>query len=143
MSLGAVSYSRNITIYLIINEMKEHLMNIVKGVKKNLKTYIKMIILIFSMMVASLFIATVITFNCASTTANAQTISAGTGQTEINIDVKNVPVATSGDAGYMSKPRSVTDIYNVCVLILFLLVFWVIWNVIRTVYRVFSDFKRF
>ena len=114
-----------------------------KGVVKNLKTYIKTIILIFSMMAASLFIATVITFNCASTTANAQTISAGTGQTEINIDVKNVPVATSGDAGYMGKPRSVTDIYNVCVLILFVLVFWVFWNVIRTVYRVFTDFKRF
>ena len=112
-----------------------------KGVKKNLKTYIKMTILIFSMIVASLFIATVITFNCASTTANAQTVS--TGQTEINIDVKNTPVATSGDAGYLSTPRSTTDVYNVCVLILFVLVFWVFWNVIRTVYRVFTDFKRF
>lgn len=111
-----------------------------KGVKKNLKTYIKTIILIFSMVVSCLFIASLITYECA-TTANAQTIS--TGQTEINIDVKNAPVATSGDAGYMSTVRTVTDVYNVCVLILFVLVFWVIWNVIRTVYRVFTDFKRF
>ncbi len=120
--------------------MKEHLTNIVKGVVKNLKTYIKMIILIFSMIVSCLFVAALITYEC-STTVNAQTVS--TGQTEINIDVKNAPVATSGDAGYMSTTRTVTDVYNVCVLILFVLVFWVFWNVIRTVYRVFTDFKRF
>ena len=92
------------------------------------------------MLVSCLFVASLITYECA-TTVNAQTIS--TGQTEINIDVKNAPVATSGDAGYMSTVRTVTDVYNVCVLILFVLVFWVFWNVIRTVYRVFTDFKRF
>mgnify|MGYP007005322350 CR=1 FL=1 len=86
-------------------------MNIVKGVKKNLKTYIKTIILIFSMVVSCLFVASLITYECA-TTVNAQTVS--TGQTEINIDVKNAPVATSGDAGYMSTVRTVTDVYNVC-----------------------------
>lgn len=115
-------------------------MSIVKGVRKNLKTYIKTIILIFSMVVSCLFVASLITYECA-TTVNAQTVS--TGQTEINIDVKNAPVATSGDAGYMSTVRTVTDVYNVCVLILFVLVFWVFWNVIRTVYRVFTDFKRY
>ena len=115
-------------------------MNIVKGVRKNLKTYIKMTILIFSMIVSCLFIATLITYEC-TTTVNAQAIS--TGQAEINIDVKNSPVATSGDAGYLTTVRSITDVYNVCVLILFVLVFWVFWNVIRTVYRVFTDFKRF
>lgn len=61
-------------------------MNIVKGVVKNLKTYIKTIILIFSMVVSCLFVASLITYECAIT-VNAQTVS--TGQTEINIDVKN------------------------------------------------------
>lgn len=78
-----------------------------------MKTYIKTIILIFSMVVSCLFVASLITYECA-TTVNAQTVS--TGQTEINIDVKNAPVATSGDAGYMSTVRTVTDVYNVCVL---------------------------
>lgn len=130
----------SIIIYLTIKEMKEHLTSTEKGAKKNLKTYIKMTILIFSMLVSCLLIATLITYEC-TTTVNAQTIS--TGRTEINIDVKNAPVATSGDAGYLTTVRSITDVYNVCVLILFVLVFWVFWNVIRTVYRVFTDFKRF
>lgn len=49
------------------------------------------------------------------------------------------PVATAGDAGYMSTVRTETDIYNVLVLILFVLVFWVMWNVVRVVYRVMTD----
>lgn len=115
-------------------------MNIVKGVKKNLKTYIKVMILIFSFIVAVVFTSALVTYSYTDT-VNAQTINAG--QTEINIDVNNALVATAGDAGYQSKIRTVTDVYNVLVLILFLLVFWVFWNVIRVVYRVFTDYKRF
>lgn len=55
----------------------------------------------------------------------------------------NVGVATAGDAGFQTKARSNTDIYNVLVLIAIELMFWIMWNVVRTVYRILCDFKKF
>lgn len=55
----------------------------------------------------------------------------------------NVGVATAGDAGFQTKTRSNTDIYNVLVLIAIELMFWIMWNVVRTVYRILCDFKKF
>lgn len=55
----------------------------------------------------------------------------------------NVDVATAGDAGFQTKTRSNTDIYNVLVLIAIELMFWIVWNVVRTVYRILCDFKKF
>lgn len=55
----------------------------------------------------------------------------------------NVDVATAGDAGFQTKTRSNTDIYNVLVLIAIELMFWVMWNVVRTVYRILCDFNKF
>lgn len=53
-----------------------------------------------------------------------------------------VRVATAGDVGFQTQARTLTDVYNVECLQLFLLLFWMIWNVIRTVYRVLTDFKK-
>lgn len=55
----------------------------------------------------------------------------------------NVGVATAGDAGFQTKVRSNTDIYNVLVLIAIELMYWIMWNVVRTVYRILCDFKKF
>lgn len=53
----------------------------------------------------------------------------------------NIDVATAGDAGFQTKARSNTDIYNVLVLIAIELMFWIFWNVVRTVYRILCDKK--
>lgn len=55
----------------------------------------------------------------------------------------NVGVATAGDAGFQTKARSNTDMYNVLVLIAIELMFWILWNIIRTVSRILTDFKKF
>lgn len=55
----------------------------------------------------------------------------------------NIDVATAGDAGFQTRSRNNTDIYNVLVLIAIELMFWIMWNVVRTVYRILCDFKKF
>lgn len=52
-------------------------------------------------------------------------------------------VATAGDATFLYQERTMTDIYNVLVCILIVLTFWVAWNIVRTVYRIFTDFRKF
>lgn len=77
-------------------------------------------------------------------TAHAQTVDTGLGPVTVTtIPDTSVPVATAGDAGFLTTHRDITDIYNVCVLIAIELMFWVFWNVIRTVYRVLTERGKF
>ena len=77
-------------------------------------------------------------------TAHAQTVDTGLGPVTVTtIPDTSVPVATAGDAGFLTTHRDITDIYNVCVLIAIELMFWVFWNVIRTVYRVLNERGKF
>lgn len=54
-----------------------------------------------------------------------------------------VEVATAGDARYQDTTRDITDLYNVLMLICIELMFWIMWNVVRVVYRTLCDFKKF
>lgn len=54
-----------------------------------------------------------------------------------------VDVATAGDAKYQDTTRDITDVYNVLMLICIELMFWIMWNVVRVVYRTLCDFKKF
>ncbi|CCZ93497.1 unknown [Coprococcus eutactus CAG:665] len=54
-----------------------------------------------------------------------------------------VQVATPGDAEYLHKVRSLTDCYNALMLIAIEFMFWIMWNIVRTVYRILCDFKKF
>ena len=54
-----------------------------------------------------------------------------------------VQVATPGDAEYLNRVRSLTDCYNVLVIIAIEFMFWIMWNIVRTVYRILADFKKF
>lgn len=56
------------------------------------------------------------------------------------VDV-SVKVATAGDAGFQTADRSLTDIYNVLCLQVFLILFWEIWNIVRVVYKILTDWK--
>ena len=77
-------------------------------------------------------------------TVNAQTVDTGLGQVQVTeIQSNEVPVATAGDAGFLTTPRNISDLYNVCVRIAIELMFWVFWNVIRTVYRVLTERGQF
>lgn len=89
-----------------------------------MKTKYKVMILI-----GSLF---VIAFCMWNRTVQAQTL--------ITTPVK---VATAGDAGFLTTSRNINDLYNVLVLIAIELMFWIMWNVVRTVYRILCDFKKF
>ena len=71
-------------------------------------------------------------------------------KTKYSVDSKTVntvngvvEVATAGDAKYQDTTRDITDVYNVLVLICMELMFWIMWNVVRTVYRILCDFKKF
>lgn len=55
----------------------------------------------------------------------------------------NVDVATAGDAGFLTTHRDITDVYNVCVLIAIELMFWICWNIVRTVYRILTERSKF
>ena len=57
--------------------------------------------------------------------------------------IRAVQIATPGDAEYLHRVRSLTDCYNLLVLIAIEGIFWIAWNIIRTVYRILSDFKKF
>ena len=59
-----------------------------------------------------------------------------------NIEL-NIDVATAGDAKYQDTTRDITDLYNLLMLINIQLMFWIMWNLVRTVYRIFCDFKKF
>lgn len=60
-----------------------------------------------------------------------------------SINISKPPIATPGDASYLNVTRSLTDVYNLLFLIFMLLLFWVMWNVIRTLYRILCDFKKY
>ncbi len=51
--------------------------------------------------------------------------------------------SNSGDAEYLHKVRSLTDCYNALMLIAIEFMFWIMWNIVRTVYRILCDFKKF
>ncbi len=55
----------------------------------------------------------------------------------------NIDVATAGDAKYQDTTRDITDVYNLLMLINIELMFWIMWNLVRTVYRILCDFKKF
>ena len=55
-------------------------------------------------------------------------------QTLITTPVK---VATAGDAGFLTTSR------NINVLIAIELMFWIVWNIVRTVSRILTDFRKF
>lgn len=61
-------------------------------------------------------------------------------QTLITTPVK---VATAGDAGFLTTSRNINDLYNVLVLIAIELMFWIVWNIVRTVSRILTDFRKF
>lgn len=66
------------------------------------------------------------------TSADDTVLSTATDAVTININ---------GNDKYLTMQHSINDLYNVCVLILLILTFWVIWNIVRTVYRIVTDFK--
>lgn len=55
----------------------------------------------------------------------------------------NIDVATAGDAKYQDTTRDITDVYNLLMLINIELMFWIMWNLVRTLYRILCDFKKF
>lgn len=77
-------------------------------------------------------------------TAHAQTVDTGLGQVTVTeIPSSEVPIATAGDAGFLTTHRDITDLYNVCVLIAIELMFWICWNIVRTVYRILTERNKF
>lgn len=77
-------------------------------------------------------------------TAHAQTVDTGLGQVTVTeIPSSEVPIATAGDAGFLTTHRDITDLYNVCVLIAIELMFWICWNIVRTVYRILTERSKF
>lgn len=78
-------------------------------------------------------------------TAHAQTVDTGLGQVTVSTEIPSseVPIATAGDAGFLTTHRDITDVYNVCVLIAIELMFWICWNVVRTVYRILTERSKF
>lgn len=54
-----------------------------------------------------------------------------------------IQVATPGDANFQNVTRDITDVYKVLVLIAIEFMFWILWNIIRTVSRILTDFKKF
>lgn len=57
--------------------------------------------------------------------------------------IGTVHVATPGDANFQNVTRDITDVYKVLVLIAIEFMFWILWNIIRTVSRILTDFKKF
>lgn len=77
-------------------------------------------------------------------TAHAQIVDTGLGQVTVTeIPSSEVPIATAGDAGFLTTHRDITDVYNVCVLIAIELMFWICWNIVRTVYRILTERSKF
>ena len=77
-------------------------------------------------------------------TAHAQTVDTGLGQVTVTeIPSSEVPIATAGDAGFLTTHRDITDVNNVCVLIAIELMFWICWNIVRTVYRILTERSKF
>lgn len=112
-----------------------------------MKTKFKVMILIGSLIILGFSIyqiATVVDVQASTAThiysydVSKNTVVPVTGGISLNVGV-----ATAGDAGFQTKARSNTDIYNVLVLIAIELMFWIMWNVVRTVYRILCDFKKF
>lgn len=112
-----------------------------------MKTKYKVMILIGSLVVLLFGIYKIATVGdvqaSASTHVYAYDVSKNTVVPVTDGISLNVGVATAGDAGFQTKTRSNTDIYNVLVLIAIELMFWIMWNVVRTVYRILCDFKKF
>ncbi len=54
-----------------------------------------------------------------------------------------IQVATPGDAGFQNVTRDITDVYKVLVLIAIELMVWIMWNIIRTVSRILTDFTKY
>lgn len=109
-------------------------MNTERGVVSSLKKSVKVMILIFSMAAAAAL--------GASCWYAPRTYAAEAAQGESAV-VTTDAVATAGDAGYLTTPRTLTDVYNVLVLILLILVMWVFWNLMRTLIRILVDFKHY
>lgn len=54
-----------------------------------------------------------------------------------------IQVATPGDASFQNVTRDITDVYKVLVLIAIELMVWIMWNIIRTVSRILTDFTKY
>lgn len=54
-----------------------------------------------------------------------------------------IQVATPGDAGFQNVTRDIADVYKVLVLIAIELMVWIMWNIIRTVSRILTDFTKY
>lgn len=80
-------------------------------------------------------------FSLKCTKVQASEFDVTEASTEISTNSANI--ATAGDATFLYRERTLTDIYNVLVCILIVLVFWVAWNIIRTIYRIFTDFRKY
>lgn len=95
-----------------------------------------------TILIGSLFVICFSLFHIA--TAHAQTINTGLGQVTVTeIPSSEVPIATAGDAGFLTTHRDITDVYNVGVLIAIELMFWICWNIVRTVYRILTERSKF
>ncbi len=57
--------------------------------------------------------------------------------------IESIQVATPGDANFQNVTRDITDVYKVLVLIAIEFMFWILWNIVRTVSRILTDFKKF
>ena len=121
--------------------MNRRLMNIRIRRVNILKTKYKVMILIGSTIIVVFGLWNICHIGM---TAQASTVY------EYSVDSKTVntvngvvEVATTGDAKYQDTTRDITDVYNVLVLICIELMFWIMWNVVRTVYRILCDFKKF
>ena len=69
-----------------------------------------------TILIGSLFVICFSLFHMA--TVHDQTIDTGLGQvTETEIPSSELPIATAGEAGFLTTHRDITELYNVCVLI--------------------------
>lgn len=55
--------------------------------------------------------------------------------------ISKLPVATAGDADFLYQSRNLTDVYNILVIIAIMLAFWIIWNLIRVLYKICTNGK--
>lgn len=100
-----------------------------------MKKYIKQMILIFSLIFSIIFLLPVADEHLSKHKNYAILTNV------VASEVSEPVLATAGDASYLTKERTLNDIYIVNVLILFVLLFWVLWNIIRVLYRIITDFK--
>lgn len=125
--------------------MKNLLMNIKTKKVNILKTKYKVMILIGSAIIIGFSLWNICHIGM---TAHASTVYEYSVDNKTVVPVTdgvslNIDVATAGDAKYQDTTRDITDVYNLLMLINIELMFWIMWNLVRSVYRILCDFKKF